>query len=103
MRSLPVMEFAHRIMVSALSAWIAWSAIIAIAAPYRPEGFLLILFMCSLVLVYLTCVWAVTPLISRQLWLLWKVIAQACVALVPFMLIVVFGHFIGLNVRNWFS
>jgi hypothetical protein len=33
------MEFAHRIMVSALSAWIAWSAIIAIAAPYRPEGF----------------------------------------------------------------
>ncbi|WP_423708913.1 hypothetical protein [Undibacterium sp. WLX3042] len=103
MRSLPVMEFAHRIMWSALSAWVAWSAIIAIAAPYRPEGLLLMLFMFSLVLVYLTCIWAVIPLISRQLWLLWKIIALTFVALLPFTLIVVFGHFIGLNVRNWFS
>lgn len=103
MSSLPAMDFAHRIMWSALSAWFAWSTIIAVAAPYRPEGLLLMLFMFSLVLVYLTCVWAVTPLISRQLWLLWKIVAQACVALVPFSLIVIFGHFIGLNVRNWFS
>ncbi|MBC3884263.1 hypothetical protein [Undibacterium griseum] len=93
----------QRLILVTGAAWSCWCVLIMLAAPYQPGDFLLVLFILSLLLTYAGSVWMVYPLLSAGMWVGWRLLILAATACVPFTMIVVIGHFIGLAVRTWLS
>jgi len=95
MRILSYLELCQRLILVAMPAWLAWSLMIWLAAPYKPGGFLFIIFLCSLLFVYLGCVWAASSIVPDNSPVIWQIFLSASLGALPFLVIVVLGHFIG--------
>ena len=94
---------AQRAILIAMPAWIVWCALAGIAAPYRPDGFLLGIFFCTLILLYVGSAWMVFPLIPDNWWLPGRILVQLISCLIPFAIIVIIGHYLCNGVQQWLS
>jgi len=101
MRTFAILEFSQRLTVATTAFWLIWALLAGFDAPYNPNGFLLMMFGCSLAMAYLSCIWVVAPITPSALWLPWKIVIQSLVAFAPFFMIVIFGHFIVVELKLW--
>lgn len=103
MNPIAILLASQRAVLVVTAAWIGWSIIGAISAPFAPNEMLLSIFVCTVVLVYGGCAWLIWPLLPRQIWLPLKIFLQLLIAWLPFMLILASGHAISNAVRQYFS
>ncbi|MBC3931151.1 hypothetical protein [Undibacterium curvum] len=103
MRTLAFLEAFQRLILVAVPAWIIWCSIFAITAPFRPDHFLFMFFLLTLVLVYGGCIWMMEALISEKIWIFWRYLLSAFYGMVPFVIILLIGHFLGLSTRSLLS
>jgi len=103
MRIFAALECSQRLIIATGTAWFTWCVLAGIDAPYNPNGFLLIMFCCSVVMLFLACIWAVAPLTPADMWLPWKILTQSVIAFFPFFMIVIIGHYIVVEVKVWLA
>jgi len=101
MRTLSFFELGQRLILVTMPAWLAWSLLTWLSAPHRPGSFLFIVFVCSLVCVYLGCVWAVSAILSGNS--IWKLCISMALGALPFIVIVVLGHYISKLIFSYLS
>ena len=107
MRIVSFLELGQRLILVMLPAWFFWCMLMWIAAPYRPDDFLLAIFVCSLLVAYVASVWVVSAvipvMIPGRIWPLVRLLISAILGFLPFMITVVSGHFLALATRAYLS
>lgn len=99
MRVLSFLELGQRLLLVTMPAWLGWCMLAWFAAPYRPDDFLLAIFVLTVLLAYAGSVWAIAAVVSPRIGLMWRAAFMLVLGLLPLTLIVVIGHFAALATR----